>query len=86
MSSVSRVPQTRTMEGDELSADDARTTLRHYGSWRLVRDAFDSAARKKETSQKRVESTDEIWVRRNSVGPRPIESRSEFVDRRVGKR
>ena len=40
MSSVTRVPQTRTMAGGELSADDARTTLRHYGRWRLVRDAF----------------------------------------------
>lgn len=40
MASVTRVPQTRTMAGDELSADDARTTLRHYGSWHLVRDAF----------------------------------------------
>ena len=40
MSSVSRVPQTRTMDGDELSADDARTTLRHYGRLRLVKDSF----------------------------------------------
>lgn len=40
MASVTRVPQTRTMAGDELSADDARTTLRYYGRWRLVRDAF----------------------------------------------
>ena len=40
MSSVSRVPQTRTMDGGELSADDARTTLRHYGRIHLVRDAF----------------------------------------------
>ena len=40
MSSVSRVPQTRTMGGDELSADDAGTTLRHYGRLHLVRDSF----------------------------------------------
>jgi YihY family inner membrane protein len=40
MSSVSRVPQTRTMDGGELSADDARTTLRHYGRTRLIKDAF----------------------------------------------
>ncbi len=40
MSSVSRVPQTRTMDGGELSADDARTTLRHYGRIRLIKDAF----------------------------------------------
>ena len=40
MSSVTRVPQTRTMDGEELSADDARTTLRHYGSLKLVKDAF----------------------------------------------
>ncbi len=40
MSSVSRVPQTRTMDGGELSADDARTTLRHYGRIRLIKDSF----------------------------------------------
>ncbi len=40
MSSVSRVPQTRTMDGDELSADDARTTLQHYGRLHLVKDSF----------------------------------------------
>ena len=40
MSSVSRVPQTRTMDGGELSADDARTTLRHYGRMRLIKDSF----------------------------------------------
>ena len=40
MSSVTRVPQTRTMDGEELSADDARTTLRHYGRLKLVKDAF----------------------------------------------
>jgi YihY family inner membrane protein len=40
MSSVTRVPQTSTMAGEDLSADDARTTLRNYGSWRLVKDSF----------------------------------------------
>lgn len=40
MSSVTRVPQTRTMDEKDLSADDARTTLRHYGSTKLVKDAF----------------------------------------------
>ena len=40
MSSVTRVPQTRTMEATDLTADDARTTLRHYGSTKLVKDAF----------------------------------------------
>ena len=40
MSSVTRVPQTRTMDEADLSADDARTTLRHYGRWPLVRDSF----------------------------------------------
>jgi len=40
MSSVTRVPQTTTMEATELTADDARTTLRDYGSGKLVKDAF----------------------------------------------
>ena len=40
MTSVTRVPQTRTMAEGDLSADDARTTLRRYGSWQLVRDSF----------------------------------------------
>lgn len=40
MSSVTRVPQTRTMEDQDLSADDARTTLRNYGSAKLVKDSF----------------------------------------------
>lgn len=40
MSSVTRVPQTCTMDERDLSADDARTTLRHYGRLKLVKDAF----------------------------------------------
>ena len=40
MSTVTRVPQTSTMGVDDLSADDARTTLRYYGRVSLVRDAF----------------------------------------------
>lgn len=40
MSSVTRVPQTCLMAEADLSAEDARETLRHYGSWHLVRDAF----------------------------------------------
>jgi YihY family inner membrane protein len=40
MSSVTRVPQTRTMQGNDLSADDARMTLRHYGRWKLIKDSF----------------------------------------------
>lgn len=40
MSSVTRVPQTRTMDEKDLSADDARTTLSHYGRLTLVKDAF----------------------------------------------
>jgi len=40
MSSVTRVPQTRTMNEQDLSADDARTTLRHYGRTTLVKNAF----------------------------------------------
>jgi YihY family inner membrane protein len=40
MSTANRVPETRTMGGDQLSADDAWQTLRRNGSWKLVRDAF----------------------------------------------
>ncbi|MDH2428050.1 YihY/virulence factor BrkB family protein [Sphaerisporangium sp. TRM90804] len=40
MSSASRVPETRTMSGEELSADEAWATLRNYGGWHLVRDSF----------------------------------------------
>lgn len=40
MSSTNRVPETRTMAGEELSADDAWHTLREYGRWHLARDAF----------------------------------------------
>ncbi|GAB1693292.1 YihY/virulence factor BrkB family protein [Krasilnikovia sp. M28-CT-15] len=40
MSSAEPVPETRTMPGDELSADDAFLALRRYGRWPLVRDAF----------------------------------------------
>ena len=40
MSSVTRVPQTTTMDVGDLSAEDARTVLRYYGRWPLVRDSF----------------------------------------------
>ncbi len=40
MSSVTRVPETSSMEATDLTADDARETLRHYGSTKLVKDAF----------------------------------------------
>lgn len=40
MSSVTRVPQTTTMAEGELSADDARTTLSHYGRLKLVKASF----------------------------------------------
>ncbi|MBW8805802.1 MAG: YihY/virulence factor BrkB family protein [Catenulisporales bacterium] len=40
MSTTTRVPQTRTMSGDELSADDAWRTLRSTGTLTLLRDAF----------------------------------------------
>jgi YihY family inner membrane protein len=39
MSSARRVPETRLMGGEELSADDAWRALRRYGGWRLLRDA-----------------------------------------------
>src|SRR4051794_40459919 len=40
MGTSSRVPQTRTISGDELSADDAMTALRRYGRWNLVKNSF----------------------------------------------
>lgn len=40
MSSVTRVPQTRTMQEADLTADDARETLRHYGRLTLIKNAF----------------------------------------------
>lgn len=40
MSTATKVPQTRDMSGDELSADDAWATLRRIGKRRLLRDAF----------------------------------------------
>lgn len=40
MSSTRPVPETSVMEHDDLSADDAWRTLRRYGGWHLVRDAF----------------------------------------------
>ncbi|MFC5825285.1 hypothetical protein [Nonomuraea insulae] len=40
MGSTVSVPQTRTMNGAELSADDAWETLRKYGGWHLARDSL----------------------------------------------
>ncbi|WP_424529502.1 YihY/virulence factor BrkB family protein [Sphaerisporangium viridialbum] len=40
MGTATTVPQTRSMSGEELSADDAWATLRRYGGWHLVRDSF----------------------------------------------
>jgi YihY family inner membrane protein len=40
MSTATRVPETSTIAGDELSADDAVTTLRRYGRWNLVKSSF----------------------------------------------
>ena len=40
MSTATRVPETITLSGDELSADDAVTTLRRYGRWKLVKNSF----------------------------------------------
>ncbi|WP_063819318.1 YihY/virulence factor BrkB family protein [Herbidospora cretacea] len=39
MGSATLVPQTRSMTGDDLSADDAWAALRAYGAWRLARDS-----------------------------------------------
>ncbi|MGW1990319.1 YihY/virulence factor BrkB family protein [Embleya sp. NPDC001921] len=40
MGTAKRVPQTRDMKGEELSADEAWLTLRRYGGWTLVKNAF----------------------------------------------
>ncbi len=40
MGTSSRVPQTTTISGEELSADDAMTTLRRYGRWNLMKNSF----------------------------------------------
>jgi YihY family inner membrane protein len=40
MTSVTRVPETGTMSATQLSDDDARATLRRYGSWQLAKDSF----------------------------------------------
>lgn len=40
MGTATKVPQTRSMSGEELSADHAWTALRKYGGWRLARDSF----------------------------------------------
>jgi YihY family inner membrane protein len=40
MSSVRRVPETRLLGGEELSAEDAWRALGRYGGWRLLRDAL----------------------------------------------
>ncbi|MCX4445171.1 YihY/virulence factor BrkB family protein [Streptomyces sp. NPDC087866] len=40
MGTATRVPQTRHMTGDELTADEALASLRRYGGWPLVRDSF----------------------------------------------
>lgn len=40
MSTATTVPVTRTMDGDQLSADDAWTTLRRHGRRALLADAF----------------------------------------------
>src|SRR3954468_12550534 len=40
MGTSRRVPETVTISGDEISADDAVTTLRRYGRWNLVKNSF----------------------------------------------
>ena len=40
MGTATRVPETITIAGEELSADDAVTTLRRYGRWNLVKHSF----------------------------------------------
>ncbi|WP_329126795.1 YihY/virulence factor BrkB family protein [Streptomyces sp. NBC_01465] len=40
MGTATKVPETHSMAGDELSADEALTSLRRYGRWPLLRDSF----------------------------------------------
>ncbi|WP_182880222.1 YihY/virulence factor BrkB family protein [Microbispora sp. H10949] len=40
MGTATPVPETRSMSGEELSADDAYVTIRRYGGWHLIRDSF----------------------------------------------
>ncbi|MEU5275165.1 YihY/virulence factor BrkB family protein [Streptomyces asoensis] len=40
MGTATKVPETRDMSGDELSADEALASLRRYGGWPLLRDSF----------------------------------------------
>lgn len=40
MSSTTRVPETSRMSGEELTMDDARATLRHYGRRQLLWESF----------------------------------------------
>ena len=40
MGTSTRVPETSVLAGDELSADDAVTTLRRYGRRKLIKDSF----------------------------------------------
>jgi YihY family inner membrane protein len=40
MGTSTRVPETITISGDELSADDAVTALRRYGRWNLMKNSF----------------------------------------------
>ena len=40
MGTATQVPETTTISGDELSADDAVTALRRYGRWNLVKNSF----------------------------------------------
>ncbi|MFG2439910.1 YihY/virulence factor BrkB family protein [Streptomyces sp. NPDC048508] len=40
MGTATKVPVTRDMSGDELSADEALASLRRYGGWPLLRDSF----------------------------------------------
>ncbi|MEU3509810.1 YihY/virulence factor BrkB family protein [Streptomyces longwoodensis] len=40
MGTATKVPETRDMDGEELSGDEAWASLRRYGGWPLLRDAF----------------------------------------------
>jgi YihY family inner membrane protein len=40
LGTATQVPETTTISGDELSADDAVTALRRYGRWNLVKNSF----------------------------------------------
>jgi YihY family inner membrane protein len=40
MGTATTVPETRSMTGEQLSADDAYAAIKRYGGWQLIHDSF----------------------------------------------